>query len=987
VADSLSAVSAPFASRYAIERELGRGATSIVYLAHDLSHDRMVAIKMLRPELVASASAAQFLREIRRTAQLHHPHIVPVLDSGESDGGGLYYVLPFMEGGTLRDRLKHDKQLPLTDVIAIGCAVASALDVAHADGLVHRDVKPENILFTAGEACLADFGIARALVQASGEATTSTGVVRGTPAYMSPEQASGDREYDGRSDIYSLACVLYEAIAGVAAFVGPTSQSVVAQRLVRMPWPLRTYRPLVPPELELVLERALAVAAADRYQTVAEFSRALAAVEPLLTRSSGTSHPVLATWGNQSTSGTTLTASSRRLSRPLMVAAALVVVAGATYALRGVIPWSFANGGAVADENRVVIAQFDVLDQSDTVWRFGLVDVLSRNFDGAGPLRTVPPSVAVGNWRGRADVASASALGRRTRAGLVVFGQLTRAGRDSVRLRSTLIDVARGNTFEADLRDDAQHIDRLADSLTMVLLRDLGRTRPIAAVPRASLGSTSLAALKLFLQGEQAYRANDYVKAREAYLNAIALDSSFALAYRRMRGVLRALSGDELDSLSFVYALRAGERNRGLSPRDSLLIVADSIQAAMPRGGFFDPATVGRLRRRFAALRQAAVRYPDDPEIQFELGEADIHLGERVGVSQRQALDAFLEAIRLDSAFRPAYYHAIELSLLLDGTQAGRQLAVRYDALNPAVARYGLVVPLLESAPRDVDRLIASTDTLPASTVLEAIALMRRWPDSSATAVRLSQRLLRRRGLTPQESKDAEFWLSSTLLFRGRLKDSYQAMTPANVEGHPAYFVQLAVLGAVPIDTVFRVADSWVERGDDHSLYLAISILAARRDSLMLRRVISRLRAASSVDVHSAASPWRLVGSQAALAHLALLRGDSATALRLFLAIPDSLCSWFCVEDRLTAARLLVASGRAGDAARYLDRHPPSADPTTSAEPMWMLERGRAAAHAGRHEEAKPYFKFVNRIWAQADADLRNAIPEMKSGAHVQRRE
>jgi len=184
----------------------------------------MVAIKMLRHELVSSVGAELFLREIRLLAGLQHPHIVPVLDSGEANGT-LYCVLPFMDGGTMRDRLRRDKQLPLADVIAIGRAMAGALGAAHAKGLVHRDVKPENILFTSGQACLADFGIARALVKASGDSTTSTGIVRGTPAYMSPEQASGERDYDGRSDIYSLACVLYEAIAGVAAFVGATSQS------------------------------------------------------------------------------------------------------------------------------------------------------------------------------------------------------------------------------------------------------------------------------------------------------------------------------------------------------------------------------------------------------------------------------------------------------------------------------------------------------------------------------------------------------------------------------------------------------------------------------------------------------------------------------------------------------------------------------------------------------------------------------------------
>jgi len=280
VTGSSSTVSGVFAGRYTIERELGRGATSIVYLARRDSDGQSVAIKVLRAELVTEISTERFLREIRVTTRLQHPNIVPVLDSGEYDDR-LFFVLPHMEGGTLRARLEREKQLPIGDVIAIGKTIAGALHFAHERQLLHRDVKPENILFSGGEARLADFGIARALSasSASGSAasTTSTGVVRGTPAYMSPEQAAGDHNIDARSDVYSLACVLYEAVAGVAAFVGPTPQSVLSQRLSHVPRGVRVYRPTAPIELERVLERALALAPVDRYQTAAEFLAALSA--------------------------------------------------------------------------------------------------------------------------------------------------------------------------------------------------------------------------------------------------------------------------------------------------------------------------------------------------------------------------------------------------------------------------------------------------------------------------------------------------------------------------------------------------------------------------------------------------------------------------------------------------------------------------------------------------------------------------------------
>lgn len=276
MADPRGTIAGEFAGRYRIERELGEGATATVFLARDTLNDRPVAVKVLRAELAQSVSADRFLREIRLTAQLHHPHIVTVLDSGEHEGM-LYFVLPFLDGGTLRQRLDRERQLPIAEVVEIGRTIASALHYAHARGLIHRDVKPENILISAARACLADFGIARALEHLS-DNTSSSGLVRGTAAYMSPEQASGELDYDGRSDIYSLGCVLYELLAGVAPFVGPTAQSVMAQRFVQPPRPVSMYRPEVPRALEVVIQLALKLAPAERYRNAGEMANDLARV-------------------------------------------------------------------------------------------------------------------------------------------------------------------------------------------------------------------------------------------------------------------------------------------------------------------------------------------------------------------------------------------------------------------------------------------------------------------------------------------------------------------------------------------------------------------------------------------------------------------------------------------------------------------------------------------------------------------------------------
>ena len=281
-----------FAGRYVVEREIGRGATATVYLARDRVQDRVVAIKVLRPDLSESVVSEIFLREIRLTAGLKHPRIVAALDAGDDDGR-LYFVLPYMDGGTLRQRVERDKQLSIADALTIAANVADALDYAHSRGIIHRDVKPENILFANDEASLADFGVARALEKLLGEKSTSSGIVRGTPAYMSPEQASGGRDYDGRSDIFSLGCVLYEMLAGIPAFVGPTPEVVLAQRFAHSPRDLRVYRPSVPDAVEAVVRRSLAFSPADRFATAGEFAVAMRSALNAPVASTPTPHPVV----------------------------------------------------------------------------------------------------------------------------------------------------------------------------------------------------------------------------------------------------------------------------------------------------------------------------------------------------------------------------------------------------------------------------------------------------------------------------------------------------------------------------------------------------------------------------------------------------------------------------------------------------------------------------------------------------------------------
>ncbi len=274
MADSLDRLKAVLADRYPIERELGRGGMATVYLARDVRHGRRVAIKVLRPEIAAILGAERFLREIEIAARLSHPHILPLYDSGQVEGL-LYYVMPHMEGESLRDRLEREKQIPIDEAVRMTQQIASALDHAHRREIIHRDIKPENVLLQDGHALVADFGIALAVHAAAGERLTETGLSLGTPYYMSPEQATGDRQIDARSDIYSLGCVLYEMIAGEPPFTGPSAQAVVARILTEQPRALRSVRPSVPVGLELVVHKALARLPADRYTTAARLIDAL----------------------------------------------------------------------------------------------------------------------------------------------------------------------------------------------------------------------------------------------------------------------------------------------------------------------------------------------------------------------------------------------------------------------------------------------------------------------------------------------------------------------------------------------------------------------------------------------------------------------------------------------------------------------------------------------------------------------------------------
>jgi eukaryotic-like serine/threonine-protein kinase len=951
VTEILERLKAALADRYTLQRELGRGGMATVYLAEDLKHHRPVALKVLRPELAAVLGPDRFLREIELSARLTHPHILPLHDSGNA-AGFLYYVMPYVEGESLRDRLNREKQLPLDDALQIAREVADALSYAHSHDVIHRDIKPENILLESGHAVVADFGIARAITTAGGDRLTETGLVLGTPAYMSPEQSVGEQAIDGRSDLYALGCVLYEMLAGEPPHTGATAQAVIAKRLSGVVPRVSAVRASVTPGLERVLDRMLANVAADRFATASQVVAALTAEPAPATRSPSPEGPRLP---------------QRRMLVAAATAALVVVTVTALWVRR--------SPGPRPDRNRIAVAPFDILEPSLELWREGLVDVLSAGLDGAGPLQAVAPTIVIRRWSGRVDAASAALLAERTGAELVVFGRLVGTGADSVRATAAILDAPTGKTVgEVEVRELSARIDRLADTLTVALLRELGRTRPIGAARLASLRSSSLPALKAFLQGEQYFRRTVWDSALASYQHAVDLDSTFTVALRRVSHVL-GWQGTAADSLSRVYLLRAGRLNRGLSPRDSLLVVADSLWAALFEREA-DAVWWAQITRMTAVLGEVAQRYPQDPEVWWQLGEAGFHWGQWVGVTQRELLEAFERAIALDSAFAPAYLHLVPLALELEGPAAARRHAAAYLALHPSddeAIAIGIAYQLLDSLRPWTPEIARQLDTVSAPVLFEAWAAINTGRDSAEPEMRLARLFAAGRPGAPPSLADPGFRteiLSGALARRGHLHEAYHVAGAAR----PELIADLAMVGGLPTDTLRAIFHRGLEARGQTAPW-ALAWWAGQGDTLSIMESLRQTEAVRRDP--QAAQPRRdraEFWSRAAYGYLALARRDTVAALRTFLALPDSLCGT-CYAPRLTTARLLVDQGRYAEATQFLRREiTGEVGGSTIAEVLWELERARTAERAGDRSAAIEAYQHVAAVWQNGDPALRSIL-------------
>jgi eukaryotic-like serine/threonine-protein kinase len=926
-------------SSFTIIRELGGGGMSRVFLAEDNALGRSVVIKVLLPELAAGVNADRFKREVQLSARLQHPHIVPVLSAGEVDGLP-YYIMPYVKGESLRARLAGGP-LPINEVVGILGDVAKALAYAQSEGVVHRDIKPDNILLSGGAATVADFGIAKALSSARrsepGEALTSLGMSLGTPAYMAPEQVAGDPNVDNRADIYSLGCVAYEMLAGTSPFAGKTPQQMLAAQVLEKPAPLATRRPGIPPALVGLVNRCLEKEPALRPQSASELVTQLEA--------SGVQEIYH-------------TASRPRGKVPTWALVAGLVALG----LASVSAYrAYRRAPAPKGTLSVAVAPFDVLDASLSLWKEGMVDVLSRNLDGAGSIRSVPPSASIKRWGGHADRSVAAEFGRRVGAQLVVYGQLQPAGRELVEATAWLVDADHGGEpVEVQVRDSIGRMDRVTDSLSVKVLAAIGRTHPIGAARLASLGSGSLPAIKAFLQGAQYFRRTQWDSAATSFRDAVSHDSTFGIAYLHLAQSLGWMRGSG-DPEATAADIRAGRLVRpGLSAHDSLLLTAVGHLALVGANG---RRNMAQLRAAIAAAQAATASYPNDPEPWYLLGDIRYHSDPTL--TDREALGYFDRAIEADSDFAPAYIHAIELAFRY-GSDVGRRYAAAYLRRDPRDfegdgIRLAARVTNPRARPQEIQSIL---DTAPPRVIQKAFTAVSRMPDSTAVAIDLLRAAIRR--VPPGSASGLSSLLAYQLSFHGRIAEAWQL----SVKSRNYLAANIAALGLVPLDSALAVVRPWLALRSD-AFVIPFPILALAHDTTSLLATERDFSQFVKHDSERARRPVEDYALASIRAYTALARGDSATAARLFDALPDSVLT--LPFDQFVRARL-IGKTDPRRAIAILERHASTPDVLAGAR---ELERGRLAEKIGDRERAVDAYAYVAALWRNAGvSQLRSAAKE-----------
>jgi serine/threonine-protein kinase len=918
VVDDLGRLQAALSERFSIDHEIGHGGMARVYLAHDLRHDRDVALKVLRPELAASLASDRFLREIRIEAKLQHPHILPVHDSGVADGQ-LFYIMPYVAGETLRERLKREKQLPLDEAIRIACEIADALSHAHANNVVHRDIKPGNILLSGGHAVVADFGIARAISAAAEDQVTDTGLAIGTADYMSPEQASGSEVIDGRSDVYALGCVLFEMLAGEPPFTGRTTQAILARHMHEPPPSLRVRRPDLPTAVERAVSRALAKVPADRYATAAEFASALQGVEG---------------------------ASAHRIARTAGIAAgalvaALVLVLGARALLRSARP--------SLDRNRTVVFPLEDAGKSSEGNGEAVATYIGYALEGSRPLRWLEGRDFAGSSVSAAD---ARRISRSQRAGFYIDGSILRT-QESVTVVLRLHDVA-GDSLVRRAGAASSLAEASLPHLGLTALTDLlpALLEPGRKVDLTALSNRRPTAIANFLQGEREYRRMRFTQALEHYRAAVAEDSALAIA--ALKGALAA---------NWPGGSEAGDQLIGIALRNESFL--PPRLALLARG--WRKYSAGEADSAAGYFQRAAAMDPGWPDAWMSLAEVYYHL-----VPRRSSLDSLaqamlLEARRADQTFTPPLFHLAEIALLR-GDRRGADMRLAELRRADPDSEFSRRLTIMEKCVRDGAAGV-DWESAAASAPFEVVG----------TAVMLGARgaqpLCARRGFEAVLGSGhvAYHWgallgLQSLLAAEGRAAEVAKAFAAPQAAQLPAQRLYLLDAAAGPGFETEATAfvgsrASLLDTLPSTTLWMVGQWAARRGDREVLRSVAS-LAAARAAHSAPADARENALFAAVAVAHLARLQGDTAAAIRGLSELQVTASArdlmwqpWDALAgERFALAELLLATGRPAEAERTaeeLDSH--RAVVYLIYLPAALELRARAADMLGRASLATAY--------------------------------
>lgn len=761
--DQQARLTGALAGRYHLAREIGQGGMATVYLARDVKHDRDVAIKVLRPELGAVLGAERFINEIRTTANLQHPNLLPLFDSGEADGF-LFYVMPYVEGETLRARLDAERQLPVDETLRLISLLAGALDFAHARGVVHRDLKPENILLQAGQPIVADFGIALAVVEAGGERITQTGLSLGTPHYMSPEQAAGTQTVDARSDQYALGAMAYEMLTGEPPHTGPTTAALVARLLTEKPRDIRATRSAIPAGVDAAIQRALEKSPADRFPSCGAFAGALAAAAlTTVTEHASGADRVMPDRAS----------SPRQASgRGLLVIGGLVAVAVlviAALALSGRAPFSTGSGAeadAAAAEQSLVVLPFTSVggDTANSYFAAGIADELTSALMQIPGLRLAGRASAA---RVKEQGGGAREIGEALNVATVLDGSVRRAG-DRIRVSAELTSagderVIWSQTYERALAD----VFAVQDEITREIVAAL-QLRLVSAGGSGGMsargGTRNLEAYDLYLRALPLYqkRGAGLIEAERYLEQAVTRDPGFARAHALLASTLLAQPYFVSVRTQDVAQRARAAAQRAIALDDSL---ADGHQALAHSHAEAIEWSEGRRE-----YERAIALDPKLVEARYRYGEMLFRMGRT-----RESLGYFEAANRLDPLYgQNNSYLSLTLAMLgrfeeaIAVSERGLALDPEHINLNQWYAHVLEIAGRHEAAAAQARRLIARPGLTLARVGSLAGILGRSGARDEARAV------LRRVEALPAGTKERELALALT---RMGLDDLEGAMT------------------------------------------------------------------------------------------------------------------------------------------------------------------------------------------------------------------